>query len=311
MFKVFLLLIVSFMVQSFAWASGEIRVDYSYNQKSIYALITGVNGTKQVNIYKIATNNEDKFIKQISVSGGRGEVTVKDLDCGDRIYLRVLQADSADHPNDGQHFRTTVSAKVQCSDKLRDAKESHGNDKVVKYELYESGDFFRIMPDGKKCQITTKVESFKMARMDDSAALYFLRDGNLSALYPVRSYSNQCPNKSDEIIADSVNRYTIPSENLLSIFAFGIRYNNDLIYVVPSPHKGGSPYSYYRLDGPFKDYLHNTCYNQNGKSFNSYIIFALRQDGRVLKVKENMDNKLTEKTYKNLQDFKADENVCK
>jgi hypothetical protein len=85
----------------------------------------------------------------------------------------------------------------------------------------------------------------------------------------------------------------------------------------------GSNHTLVGLDPSVKEYVNNNCYGQDGKGFSSYLAFAIKSNGTIVKVKENKEVKLDEgyevetkygqkyfKTFSNIKEFQDVRKVC-
>ena len=64
------------------------------------------------------------------------------------------------------------------------------------------------------------------------------------------------------------------------------------------------------------DYLMNTCFGAERKSFNSFVFFSIDNSGQVTKVKVDEgasrynQSRVTDATYRSIQEFKDKLHVC-
>lgn len=190
----------------------------------------------------------------------------------------------------------------------QEVKQARANDVASKYTLKSNGDFFRTVKKNE-CQITNKVESFKVSQHPkDAAVVYFKKDKDLYVLHNVTGDVSNCPKTSKKVIMSSVKKYTVVSNTktvivnmALDIFGKLVAWGNTNVLITLNS---------------VSNYVHNECYGVDGKSFNSFVAFAISKTGTVTKIRggENgvVESKVdTNSKYADLEDFKRTNNVCK
>ncbi len=191
-------------------------------------------------------------------------------------------------------------------------KKARSNDVASEYILEDDGDLFRRV--GKnKCQITTKVQEFKISRHpNDAAMIYFMKDGDLYVLHNAED-TGQCPKASRKKILDDVAkvnskwRYTLVNTIKTTIVNAAMTTMNGGTFIA-----WDNTHPVYMASG-VKDYLKNTCYGTKGKKMTTYVAFVLTNDNKIIKVKGKSPEKSlvdNSRTYQSIQEFKTVNKVC-
>ncbi|MGB1013349.1 MAG: hypothetical protein ACPG4T_04375 [Nannocystaceae bacterium] len=204
-----------------------------------------------------------------------------------------------------------LTSTAQASDIV---KQARSNDVASQYVLEDDGDFYRMV--GKhKCQITTKVDEFKISRHpNDAAMVYFVKNNDLWVLHNAQIPGHgQCPAASKTtILEDIAKAYSKVRYTLVNTI------KTKIVNAAMSTKFNGLFVAWDNTTPVFqaanvKDYLMNTCYGTPKKKYNTYVAFVLTNDKKVIKVKGKkpessvVDNK---KTYASLQEFKSANKVC-
>ena len=184
------------------------------------------------------------------------------------------------------------------------SKKARSNDLASEYILDDRGNFFRKVR-GNKCQITNRVESFKVSQHpNDAAVAYFKKDGDLYVLHNA-SRSGQCPKTSKKVIVEDIKKYSVISSTNTTVVNLTLDRNGKFL----GWDNKRAVVRAYNVD----TYKHNECFGVKKKSFKSYVAFAIDRHGSVLKVKGHNpgSSKWSHKTYDSIKDFKRKERVCK
>lgn len=185
----------------------------------------------------------------------------------------------------------------------REVKRARANDVASEYILENDGDFYRLV-DGQRCQITDRVESFKVSEHPhDAAVAYFVRGGDLYVLHNAVD-TGRCPRTSRRMILADIAKYNVVS-------------NTHTVIVNTALTRGGRFVAWDNLQEVFTstgvtDYLMNTCFGSNGRSYSSYVAFLLNDRGEVLKLKgvEVASSKYDRERFSSIQAFKQRNAVC-
>ncbi len=191
-------------------------------------------------------------------------------------------------------------------------KQARSNDQADKYvridgkvkEKGQIGDFFRYV-DGNKCQITSNVDSYKVSQHPgDVAMVYYEKYGDLYFLANADK-ERPCPKANTKNFFQNVTKYSVTSSTKTDVVNFALnRYGTFHGW----PNEGQPLVSAENIE----DYSHNNCFGAKGKSYSSYVVFAISYRGYVLKVKgkEEGNSKWTDETYRSIKDFKEKNKVC-
>ena len=209
-----------------------------------------------------------------------------------------------------------VFSTSAMADKTRNARSG---DVASQYTLETDGDFFRTV-NGNKCQITNKVEDFKISmHPSDKAVVYFIREeSNSSSSYETynlyvlhnASRTGQCPKASKKKIVSDVAyvdgkfKYNVVSNTNTTIVNVALNANGqftawDNNQVVLTQNN-------------VEDYTLHNKFGVSGAPFSSYVVFAINDDGYVLKVKGKTpsSSKWDRGTqYSDLADFKRSNRI--
>lgn len=187
-----------------------------------------------------------------------------------------------------------------------DEKSARENDVATKYILEDDGDFFRMVK-GKKCQITTNVDNFKIsAHKNDVAMLYFKKDGDLHILRNNKSEAGKdCPKADVKVLVKGIKKYTVVSNASATteIVNLTLDHSGKLL--------GWDNTKAVITATNIKTYQNNECFGAKNKSFKSYAAFAISNSGRIVKIKGNeIDKKVDPNRYTDIEDFIRHNNVC-
>lgn len=188
----------------------------------------------------------------------------------------------------------------------QEVKQARNNDVASKYVLESDGDFFRYV-NGNKCQITNDVQSFKVSQHPRDAAMVYFEKGNDLYVLNNASMTGNCPKAEKKVIMSSVKKYTVVS-------------TTDTEIVNMALSNGGRLTAWENKSVVFsadniESYKHNDCYGQSGKSFNTFVAFAIKYSGRVVKIRGGANGRAVEGVtddsyYSDLADFTRSNNVC-
>ncbi len=196
---------------------------------------------------------------------------------------------------------------VLTSAAFAQTKNARSNDVAYKYELESDGDLFRyIRGSNQRCQVTNNVSSYKISRhKNDAAVIYYVRYGDLYYLKNTDNGYGSCPKAVKKVLMENVKKYTVVSNTNTKIVNIALNHSGKLVAWGNTTKE----FEAYRVN----KYVNNTCYGSNGKSFKSYVAFAITYGGQVIKIKgqSSRSSKTTQETYYSVQDFKKKQNVCK
>ncbi len=185
---------------------------------------------------------------------------------------------------------------------------ARSNDIAKKYILEANQDLFRTVR-GNKCQVTTNVESMKVSQHKaDVAMVYYVRNSDLHMLTNQNLYSaSNCPKTNKTELMSEVKEYSIVPSSESKYVNFALNHRGQLQGWAES----GSPlFSISRI----VDYSHNNCFKKAGMPFSSYVVFAIKTNGQIVKIKGNGSNtwnKTTTESYSSIKEFKKKNNLTK
>lgn len=178
-------------------------------------------------------------------------------------------------------------------------KKARANDVATQYILTDDATLYRIVK-GKRCAVTTDVESFKVSEHpNDLAMIYFKKNGDLYVLG--RSFpSRDCPKAPTRLIMENVKKYSVTSNTKTTIVNVALsREGKFVAWDIFSP--------VLTLTGA-DDYQMNQNFGAEGKAFSSYVTFVHNErGGSVMKVKGiNPASSKWDSTryYTSIRDFK-------
>lgn len=197
----------------------------------------------------------------------------------------------------------TACGAEQGSSLLDQEKNARSNDVASRYVLEDNGNFFRYV-GRNKCQITNRVDSFKVSQhKNDAAMVYFKRNGDLYVLHNA-SRSGNCPKASKKVIMNDVAKYNVVSSTKTTIVNLAVsRFGNFTAW--------DNNRALISKRG-VKAYSMNNCYG-TGRSFSSYVAFAINSAGHIFKVKGKSPSSSkwdTSRRYNSVSDFVRKNNVC-
>ncbi|MCM0606244.1 MAG: hypothetical protein KA715_09150 [Xanthomonadaceae bacterium] len=207
---------------------------------------------------------------------------------------------------------TTVSAFAK-DDIVKNARKG---DVASQYILDPSGNLFRTVGNNK-CQITNNVEDIKIsAHPQDKAMIYFIKNSDLYVLHNA-DRTGQCPKASTKVItsnvAHSYNKKTKENSN----YRYNVVSNTKTLVV----NVVLDSYGNLEVWGDVKklgyqdgivDYSMYNYYNVKGKPFSSYVLFALMNNGCILKVDgDNVAQSKTdcERKWSSIKEFKDNKSL--
>lgn len=181
---------------------------------------------------------------------------------------------------------TLVGANAFAGDDI--VKNARKNDVATQYILDSSGNFFRIV-NGNKCQITNRVEDFKVSsHPNDAAMVYFIKNSDLYVLHNAER-TGQCPKASTKVITSNVAHTYNSRSNQNTNYRYNVVSNTKTAVVNVALDSYGTlevwgNNSRLAIAQGIQDYSMYNYYNVKGKPFNSYVLFALRSNKCILKV---------------------------
>jgi hypothetical protein len=181
-------------------------------------------------------------------------------------------------------------------------KDARPSDNASRYATGTDGSFFREV-NGDWCKIfSSGLKSYKVSlHPEDVATAYVL--GNSGTLYYVKDQSSCYLTENDGVskIAYDVNKYSVvPNENSEYVnFALADYSDYSETGTLMAWKNSGSPLKWYNIE----KYSINNCYKRSGKSFSSYIAFAITSSGRIIKIKNTGADKADQTKYSSLKEF--------
>lgn len=183
-------------------------------------------------------------------------------------------------------------------------KKARKNDVASEYILKDNGDLFRTV-GGNKCQVTSGVVDMKIsAHPNDTAMMYFIKDGNLYILKNAENYG-QCPKADKKVLMANIAHSG-------SNYKYNVVSNTNTLVVNVALDSSGKLVGWGNRDTAFtayniEDYSMNNNYNAKGKPYSRYVLFALTSGSCILKVDgDNVDQsaKDCDRNYSSIRDFK-------
>lgn len=189
-------------------------------------------------------------------------------------------------------------------------------DQASQYMLARSGSLYAHMKNGTYCRLQSGVDEIKIAaNVNDPALLYYKSGGDLYYLsLSDKSLYGNCYRTSGRLLVRNVQKYSIVK-------------NSDTELVNVALDQSGTLHAWDYQSREVKmygitDYQMNSCYDNAGKSYNSYVLFAQKNDGTIAKLRGKSAqmgifsdsvyfDKVTNKAYSDIKSFKAEMNVCR
>jgi hypothetical protein len=201
-----------------------------------------------------------------------------------------------------EHAGAAIAIATSAIGATPESKNARSNDVASKYVLESNGDLYRLV-GGKKCQVTTEVQSMKVSQHpDDAAMLYFTRkEGGHTNLYVLHNAEDfgDCPKTSRKKIMSDVDKYTVTSNTNTKIVNAALSEQGQF-----TAWDDTKPVI--NLSG-IKEYQMHQMFGVAGKPFSSYVAFALTKSGYIIKIKGNdvqNSNPDLSRTYKSIKEFK-------
>lgn len=178
----------------------------------------------------------------------------------------------------------TLGANLAAADQT---KKARSNDLASEYILKDNGDLFRIIKsNGNKCQITNRVQDFKVSQHPrDAAMIYFIKNGDLYVLNNNWQSRKPCPEAITKSIMSGVKKidgkykYTVVSNTDTEIVNLALDDSFSRQFVAWDNKK------VVFKSGNVVDYQNHGKYGVRGAPFSSYVAFALTRDRCIIKVK--------------------------
>ncbi len=164
-------------------------------------------------------------------------------------------------------------------------KQARANDVASEYQLKDNGDLFRVV-NGRKCQVTNNVLEFKISQhAQDTAMIYFIKDENTPNLYVLHNAerTGNCPKANKTLRQTDIDkkngdyRYIVVS-NPDSTFASAVLSRNGDFSVWSDTTREFLMHN-------VAEFVKHNQFGVRGAPFSSYVLFALNDNGYVLKVK--------------------------
>lgn len=198
---------------------------------------------------------------------------------------------------------------ADCLDRSNsNCKNARRNDSADQYILDSAGNLYRYFANAqqKKCQITNNVSDFKISQHpNDSAVIYFERQGDLWVVHP-QGTSGNCPPVSKKVIMAGVKEWKMVSNTNTTIVNAALSNNGQLL-------AWDNVNVVYQENG-IRDFQMNTCFGTAGRSFSSYAIFAQDHNRDIVKVKGQggryVRDAVEQGNFSSITEWKQSRNVC-
>lgn len=199
-----------------------------------------------------------------------------------------------------------LSSASVFADEIKQEKKARPSDLADRYVLEKDGDLYRYF-GSLKCAVTTKVTGFTVSQHPkDSAVIYFERNegkDSASDLYALRNtdtnYSGNCSPTSKTKLVSDVKEYKMATSTDTDVVKVTLDRSGHLIaWGNENPRVEA-----YRVE----DFMMNSCFNESGKPFKTYVAFAINSSKCVIKIKGDLsgdDAKVDCGGYSSIQDFK-------
>ena len=193
-------------------------------------------------------------------------------------------------------------------------RRNSGMEIADSYTLMPNGDFFREV-NGLKCQVTNKVEDFKISSHPKDAALaYFIKNADLWVVNTsVEPAEGNCPKTVAKVIMKDLAKVGAKYE-------YWVTSNTNTTVVNSARNSDGRFTAWdntkpvYSSDARIVDVDMNQCFGVKGKGFSTYVAFLLTTSHSVIKVKGDPSDKDFAKEdfgpFASLDSFRAQNNVC-
>jgi hypothetical protein len=178
-------------------------------------------------------------------------------------------------------------------------KQARDNDIATQYGLTVDNTLYRIV-GGKRCDITTDVQSFKVSQHPKDAAMLYYKKG--SDLYVIgrSAPSRQCPKANSKLLMQDVKKYNVVSNTNTTIVNVALSYSGKFV-----AWDNSNPVL--TVAGA-DDYEMNQNYGVQGKPFSSYVAFVhSAYGGNIMKVKGQSPEASkwdSSRYYGTIEDFK-------
>lgn len=194
------------------------------------------------------------------------------------------------------------------------ARRNSGMEVADSYTLMPDGDFFRDV-NGIKCQITSKVDDFKVSgHPNDAAVAYFVKGGDLWVVNPSAEPAvGNCPKTVAKVITQNVAKSG-------SNYDYWVTSSTNTTVVNSVRDSNGRFIAWDNIKPVYfsdriVDVDMNQCFGVQGKGFSSYVAFLLTRNNTVIKIKGHPSDKDFSKedtgSFTSLDQFRAKNNVCK
>jgi hypothetical protein len=157
------------------------------------------------------------------------------------------------------------------------SKKARANDIASEYVLTNDATLYRVV-DGRRCDITTNVDSFKISQHpNDAAMIYYVKDGDLYVL-GASAYSSHCPKANTRMIMANVKKYTVTSNPHTTVVNMALSRSGAL--------KAWDNTNIVLSVSGVDEYQMNQNFGAEGKAFSSYVAFAhTARGGYIMKIK--------------------------
>lgn len=197
----------------------------------------------------------------------------------------------------------------------KECKQARSNDRGAKrYLLTSAGQLLRITDDNRlKCTIDQNVIDLKISiHPTDRAVVYYTKSANggkqLIAVNNVDGdFAGKCVKVKKAVLMDDVKEFSVVPNRDTTIVNAALSKSGVL--------KAWDATQLVYQDKGVVDYQINSCFNQSGKSFNSYALFSIDRSGIVMKIKGNggrfVNDKADTSRFQSIKQFIDVRNVCR
>lgn len=258
-------------------------------------------------------SNANSVISSILAPG------VKDFGGNDFKALQSALLDMSENGKafacvDQKPYHPSQDNVVGITKKTDMGRRNSGMEIADSYTLMPNGDFFREV-NGLKCQVTNKVQDFKISSHPRDAALaYFIKGADLWVVNTsAEPAEGNCPKTISKVIMSNVaqvgTKYDYWVTSTINTTVVNSARN---IYGRFTAWDNTKPV--YNSDASIIDVDMNQCFGVKGKAFSSYVAFLLTSSHSVIKLKGDPSDRDFAKEdfgfFFSLESFRAKNNVC-
>lgn len=193
-------------------------------------------------------------------------------------------------------------------------RRNSGMEIADSYTLMPNGDFFREV-NGLKCQVTNKVEDFKISSHPRDAALaYFVKGSDLWVVNTsAEPAEGNCPKTVSKVIMSNLAKVGTKYEYWVTS-TINTTVVNSARNIFGRFTAWDNTKPVYSSDTSIIDVDMNQCFGVKGKAFNTYVAFLLTSSHSVIKLKgDPSDSDFAKEDFgffTSLESFRAKNNVC-